>query len=102
MNIIKCTVPFWDFSTGLHYSPNQSSPIKVPLTLAIAGGMVSTSAGGGFTENLVHMLKDDLGKGLTDESGTTVEERIIGASIKMTKNHKDAKVIEAVFNEFGA
>ena len=36
----------------------------------------------------------------SDESGQTVEQRIIRSSIKMTQTHKDAATIETVFNKF--
>ena len=71
---------------------------RLPLTLAIAGGMVEAS-GGALTHRLVNMLQAEMGKGLKDETGLTVEERIIASSLSMIKASSDASVVEVVFNE---
>ena len=72
---------------------------KLPLTIAIAGGMVASSSQG-FTEDMVAMMKTDLGKEMRDESGMTVEERIIASSIKQIGSHGDSTTIEAIFRHF--
>ena len=72
---------------------------KLPLTIAIAGGMVASSSQG-FTEDMVAMMKTDMGKEMRDESGITVEERIIASSIKMIGKHSDSATIESTFRHF--
>ena len=74
----------------------------LPLSLSIAGGMVAAS-GSAFTTRLVEMLKVDLGKGLTDETGVSLEDRIIASSLRMIKaSLSNAALIEAIFNQVGA
>ena len=77
---------------------------RLPLTLAIAGGMVA-DYGQGFTDDLLDVLKEK--QELEDEEGTTIESRVISSSVKMlvkgAGKHKDlvGKVFEffAVFPE---
>jgi hypothetical protein len=70
----------------------------LPLTLAIAGGMVA--ANGGLAQDIVKVMKTDLGKQLMGEGGMTVEERVIASSLKMIDRHPQAVLIKSIFKRF--
>ena len=72
---------------------------RLPLTLAIAGGMVADN-GQGFTEDILEALQEQ--QELEDDEGMTVETRVIATSEKMmikgAGKHKD--LIGKVFRFF--
>ena len=72
---------------------------RLPLTLAIAGGMLADS-GQGFTEDILEVMKDQ--QELEDEDGMTVESRVISSSEKMmikgAGKHRD--MVVKVFHFF--
>jgi hypothetical protein len=70
----------------------------LPLTLAIAGGMVAAS--GGFANEIIEAMRSDMGKQLMGDGGMTVEENIIASSLKMIDRHPQAVPIHSVFKCF--
>ena len=70
----------------------------LPLTLAIAGGMVAAS--GGLSQDIVTLMRENLGKELRDEGGTTVEDSIITSSLNMIGKRGDEALIIAIFRHF--
>jgi hypothetical protein len=71
----------------------------LPLTIAIAGGMVRDNPDG-ITEELVELMKEDHLREQDDEEGdSTLEERIIEASLKMVKG-KNRDLTVKVFLSF--
>ena len=72
---------------------------RLPLTLAIAGGMVLDN-GQCFSEDILEMMRDT--QELEDEEGMTVEARVISTSEKMmikgAGKHKD--LVQSVFRFF--
>jgi hypothetical protein len=71
---------------------------RLPLTLAIAGGMVS-DVGQGFTDDILDAMKESHGADLEDGGGLTLEERVISSSLKMITGKNKALVVQ-VFNFF--
>ena len=71
----------------------------LPLTLAIAGGMVANT-GQGFTEDILEAMKEK--QEFEDEEGMTVETRVISSStrqmVKVAGKHKD--LVAKVFRFF--
>ena len=92
---------------------------RLPLTLAIAGGMISDNPEG-FTDDIVELMKEDYLQEQVDEDGNgmTLEERVINSSLKaITSKNKtlvlstfrffavfpeDAPVPAAFFNVFAS
>ena len=70
----------------------------MPLTLAIAGGMVA-DLDRGFTEDILEAMMETHGTTLEDEGGLTLEERVISSSLKMIKG-KNKALVERVFKFF--
>jgi Mrp family chromosome partitioning ATPase len=72
---------------------------KLPLTLAIAGGMIAEN-GQGLTEDIVEALKES--QDLEDEEGRTLEERVIASSLKMMSKGagKNKELAEKMFHFF--
>ena len=72
---------------------------RLPLTLAIAGGMIADNTEG-LTEDIVDVLKED--HELEDEEGRTLEDRIIASSLTMMRagagKHKE--LVEKLFMFF--
>ena len=72
---------------------------RLPLTLAVAGGMLADS-GQGFTEDILEAMKDK--QELEDEDGMTIETRVISTServmVKSAGKHKN--LIGKVFRFF--
>ena len=72
---------------------------RLPLTLAIGGGMIADN-GQGFTEDILDVMKET--QELEDEEGMTVEARVISSSVKMmikgAGKHQD--LVEKVFRFF--
>ena len=71
---------------------------RLPLTLAIAGGMVA-DLDRGFTEDILEAMMETHGTTLEDEGGLTLEERVISSSLKMIKG-KNKELVERVFRFF--
>ena len=71
---------------------------RLPLTLAIAGGMVA-DVGQGFTEDILEAMMEACGANLEDEGGLALEERVISSSLKMIKG-KNKALVERVFKFF--
>ena len=73
---------------------------RLPLTLAIAGGMVSDNPDG-LTEDVVDVMKEDGLRDQDDEgdSGMTLEERVISSSLSMLKG-KNRDLILKTFHFF--
>ena len=71
---------------------------RLPLTLAIAGGMVA-DVGQGFTEDILEAMMETRGADLADEGGLTLETRVISSSLKMIKG-KNKALVERVFKFF--
>ena len=71
---------------------------RLPLTLAIAGGMVA-DLDRGFTEDILEAMMETHGATLEDEGGLTLEERVISSSLKMIKG-KNKALVEHVFRFF--
>jgi hypothetical protein len=71
----------------------------LPLTLAIAGGMVADN-GQGFTEDILDALKES--NELEDEEGMTIETRVISTSEKMMVKGagKHQELVAKVFHFF--
>ena len=72
---------------------------RLPLTLAIAGGMIADNPDG-LTEDIVEIMKD--GADLEDEEGHTLEERVIGTSLKMLarSSSKNKELAIKIFHYF--
>ena len=107
-------------STGLRVAMEISELCgRLPLTLAIAGGMISDNPEG-FTDDIVELMKEDYLQEQVDEDGNgmTLEERVINSSLKaITSKNKtlvlstfrffavfpeDAPVPAAFFNVFAS
>ena len=107
-------------STGLRVAMEISELCgRLPLTLAIAGGMISDNPEG-FTDEIVVLMKEDYLQEQVDEDGNsmTLEERVINSSLKaITSKNKtlvlstfrffavfpeDAPVPAAFFNVFAS
>ncbi len=73
---------------------------KLPLTLALAGGMISDNPNG-FTDEVLELMKEDRLRSDEDESGTTLEWRIVASSLKMIPG-KNAELVERCFLFFAA
>ena len=73
---------------------------RLPLTLAIAGGMVADNPDG-LTDEVVEMMKADRMRAEDDEgeSGMSLEERIIETSLKMIKG-KNRDLVLKIFKFF--
>ena len=72
---------------------------RLPLTLAIAGGMIADN-GQALTEDIVDVMKES--HELEDAEGHTLEERIISSSVKMMINGagKHKELVEKAFKFF--
>ena len=72
---------------------------RLPLTLAIAGGMVADN-GQILSEDIVEVMKES--HDLEDEEGRTLEDRVISSSVKMlikgAGKHKE--LVEKIFHFF--
>ena len=71
---------------------------KLPLTLAIAGGMISDNPDG-FSDEVVELMKEDRLREQEDEDEMTLEERVISSSLKMIKG-KNKDLILSIFEFF--
>jgi hypothetical protein len=73
---------------------------RLPLTLSIAGGMISDNPDG-FTDDVLDLMREDRLRDQEDEddSGFTVEERVIECSLKMVKG-KNKDLVLSVFKFF--
>ena len=73
---------------------------RLPLTLAIAGGIIADNPGG-LTDEVVDMMKEDRLREEDDEgeSGMSLEERIISSSLKMIRA-KNKELVLKIFNFF--
>ena len=72
---------------------------RLPLTLAIAGGMVLDN-GQSFTDDILEVMKEQ--NELEDEEGLTVEQRVISSSVKMMVQSagKNKELVKTVFEFF--
>ena len=73
----------------------------LPLTLAIAGGMVADNPEG-LSQDVVEVMKEDRlrsEQGDDDNTGVTLEERVISSSLKMIKG-KNRDLVITVFKFF--
>jgi|MDSY01.2.fsa_nt_gb hypothetical protein len=73
---------------------------RLPLTLVIAGGMISDNPDG-FSDDVVEVMKEDRLREQDDEdeSGVTLEERVISSSLKMIKG-KNKDLVLSIFKFF--
>ena len=72
---------------------------RLPLTLAIAGGMINNNPNG-FSNDVLDLMREDrLREQDDEEGGTTLEERIIASSLKMIKGKKAVPAVR-VFEFF--
>jgi hypothetical protein len=71
---------------------------RLPLTLAIAGGVVA-NAGQGFTEDILEAMTGASSADLDDEDESTLEERVISSSLKMIKG-KNKVLVKQVLQLF--
>ena len=71
----------------------------LPLTLCIAGGMISNNPEG-LTEGVVELMREDQLREQDDqEGGTTLEERVISSSLKMITG-KNKELTMQTFHSF--
>ena len=73
----------------------------LPLTLAIAGGMIADNPEG-LSQDVVEVMKEDRLRSEghdDDETGMTLEERVISSSLKMIKS-KNKDLVISVFKFF--
>ena len=71
---------------------------RLPLTVSICGGIVKECQAG-FSEDVLDSLKDN--RGIEDEDGVALEERIISSSIQMmSKNSKHQELAGEIFKFF--
>lgn len=70
---------------------------RLPLTLAIAGGMVRDN-GQRFTEDILEVMQE--GHQLEDEEGRSLEERVIASSLRILAKDKNKELVQKTFNFF--
>jgi hypothetical protein len=88
---------------GLQFPPAAAYDLAtecglLPITLTITAQLVR-SWGKGWEKAVLPLLKEEHGAG-SGRGATSVEERIIGAGLKILKNEEDGAAIKALFEMF--